>query len=83
MSAYTWAFLQTGSVKKKLTFILCRPAGVGYVEKDRIIDLNVAYQYEKGAIESGHEFLNHIDDFLSGKLRRMDQKSFNAFLRGE
>lgn len=82
MNNYTWVFLETGSVRKKLTFILCSPAKIGYIVKDKITDLNVAYQYEKGAEDAGHTFTNHIGDFLDGKLRRMDQKTFNAFIKG-
>jgi hypothetical protein len=83
MSTYHWVFLQTGRVKKKLTFILCSPNGTKYIEKDRITDLNVAYQYEYGAINNGHKFTNSIDDFLNNKIMRMDQKTFNAFMRGK
>jgi hypothetical protein len=91
MSTYTWIFLETGRVKKKLTFVLCSPSGTGHIERDRISDLNVAYQYEKEAIKSGHHtFTNHIDDFLSGSkqgstkgIRRMQQPEFTEFLRGK
>jgi hypothetical protein len=84
---YTWVFLQTGKTKKKLTFVQCYQLasqnGVGYVELDRMTDVNIAYQSEQEGIRSGrHAYTNSIDDFLSGKLRRMDQKTFNAFLKG-
>jgi hypothetical protein len=80
---FTWVFLETGRVKKKLTFVQCYKSGKKYIEHDRMTDLNTAYQCEKEGIRSGsHTYTNSVDDFLQGKLRRMDQKSFNTFLKG-
>ena len=87
---YTWVFLETGKVKKTLKFCLCHPgAKGGYIQEHTIKDLNIAWQYEREAIEAGHEFTNNIKDFLEGKrpeskkgVKTMDQPEFNRFLKG-
>lgn len=57
---YNWKVIETKS--GKISFALC----IGEKLHDEIIDINVAYQYEKEAIKHGkYTFSNSIDDFLS------------------